>query len=74
MRPIYERLGALLGLDGALYAYSDNIYLVADPGNMSAALAAAPSFYRKVGLRIGCGLGKTELILPSQSDPGSFLQ
>ncbi len=43
MRPVYERLGALLGLDIALYAYSDDVYLVADPDNMSAALATAPS-------------------------------
>ena len=36
-------------------------------------LVAAPSIYRKVGLRIGGGQGKTKLILPSHCDPEAFL-
>ena len=59
MQPVYSRLGALLGPDGALYAYSDDVYLLADPINMYVALFAAPSIYKKVGLRIGWGPGKT---------------
>jgi hypothetical protein len=43
MRLVYERLGALLGPNSALYAYSDDVYLVTDPDNISAALTAAPS-------------------------------
>ncbi len=57
-----------------MYAYSDDVYLVSDPDNMFATLVAAPSIYRKVGLRIGWGPGKTELILPSHCDPNAFLQ
>ena len=49
MRPVYARLAALLGPDGAMY---DDVYLVSNPDNMSAALVAAPSIYHKVGLRI----------------------
>jgi hypothetical protein len=41
MSPVYAKLGALLGPDVALYAYSDDIYLVFDPVNMSIALAVA---------------------------------
>ncbi len=61
---VYERLSALLVLDGALYAYSDDVYIVYDSANMSIVLAAALAIYKKVGLRIGWGPGKTELILP----------
>ena len=55
MYPVYVKLGALLGPDGAVYAYSDDVYLVIDPVHMATALAAAPSIYRKIGLRIGQG-------------------
>jgi hypothetical protein len=64
MRPVYARLATLLGLDGELYAFSDDVYLLSDPNNMSMALAAAPALYKKVGLRIGGGPSKTEFILP----------
>jgi hypothetical protein len=73
MAPVYARLGSLLGPEGALYAYFDDVYLLADPAHMAIALAAAPSLYKKVGLRIGWGPGKTELILPSGTDNASFL-
>ncbi len=49
-------------------------YLVSDQVNMSIALVVAHAIYMKVGLRIGWGLGKTELILPPQCDPNAFLQ
>jgi hypothetical protein len=71
---VYARFGALLGPDGALYAYSDDAYLVFDLVNMSIALATAPAIYMKVGLRIGWGTSKTELILPPQCDLDAFLQ
>ena len=47
MRLVYVSLAALLGPDGALYAYYEDVNLVSDPNYMSAALAAAPSIYRK---------------------------
>ena len=53
MQPVYSRLGALLSPDGALYAYSDDVYLIANPANMAVALSSAPSMYKEVGLRIG---------------------
>ncbi len=48
MRQVYARLGALLGPDGALYTYSDDVYLLSDPVSMSIALADAPAIYKKV--------------------------
>ena len=73
MAPVYARIGSLLGPDGALYAYLDDVYLLADHVHMAIALIAAPSIYKRVGLRIGWGPGKTELILPSDVDSDSFL-
>jgi hypothetical protein len=73
-RPVYARLVALLGPNGALCTYSDDAYLVSDPATMSILLAVAPSIYRKVGLRIDWGPNKTELILPLQCDTEAFLQ
>ena len=73
MQPVYSRLGALLGHGGALYAYSDDVYLLANPADMAVALSAAPAIYKIVGLCIGWGPGKTELILPSEIDSRSFL-
>ena len=63
-RPVYERLGAILGPDGTLHAYSDDVYILSDTDNMAAALAAAPSLYRKVGLRIGWGPCVTAIVTP----------
>jgi hypothetical protein len=74
IRPVYARLGALLGPDGALYAYSYDDYLVSDPVNMSNALSIAPRSYKRMGLRIGWGPGKLELILPPNIAPEAFLQ
>jgi hypothetical protein len=73
MQPVYSRLGALLGPEGALYAYSDDVYLLAAPVNMAVALSSALAIYKKVGLRIGWGPGKTELILPTDVDRENFL-
>jgi hypothetical protein len=72
--PVYARLGALLGPDGAMYAYSDDVYLVFDPVNMSIALVVAPTIYQRVGLSVGWEPGKTELILLHPCDPDTFLQ
>ena len=71
---VYARLGAILGPDGTLYAYYDDVYLVSDPVNMFITQVVAPAIYKIVGLRIGWGPGKTELILPPRCDPYAFLQ
>ena len=55
MCPAYVRLSALLGPNGALYAYSDDVYLVSDPVNIFIALAIELAIYKRVGLRIGWG-------------------
>ena len=62
----------MLGANGALYLYSDDVYLVCDLVSMDHALSAALVIYVKVGLRIGLGPGKTELILPPLRDPNTY--
>ena len=52
MRQVYARLGALLGPDGALYTYSDDVYLLSDPVSMSIVMVDAPTIYMNVRLRI----------------------
>ena len=74
MSPVYAKLSALICPDGALYAYSDDVYLVSDPVNMSISLAVVPAIYKRVGLRIGWGSCKTELILPPRCESYAFLQ
>jgi hypothetical protein len=56
-----------------MYAYFDDVYLAPDPVKMSLARAASPSIFNKVGLGIGGGLGKIELILSPGFDPDDFL-
>ncbi len=53
MCPVYARLEGLLGPGKALYAYSDDVYLLADHVCMATTLVAAPAIYKKVGLRVG---------------------
>jgi hypothetical protein len=70
---VYAKLQVLLGPNGALYEYSDDVYLVSDPVSRAKALTASLGTYGKIGLMIGWGLGKTELILPPDSFPAAFL-
>jgi hypothetical protein len=52
-------MGELLGANGALYSYFDDVYMVSDPVSMAHTLSAASGIYEKVGLRIGLGPEKT---------------
>ena len=47
-----------------MYTYSDDSYILAPKENMAVVLEQAPVIFGKVGLRLGYGPGKTELILP----------
>jgi hypothetical protein len=72
MEPVYMRMRAILGDQGTLYAYCDDSYLVAEPDKTAEVLAQAPAIFGKVGLKIGYGLGKIELILPRGYDIRDF--
>jgi hypothetical protein len=58
MAPIYRALKTELGQEGMLVAFSDDVYLHGPPVNVAAAISAALSLYKKVGLRIGWGPAK----------------
>lgn len=64
MVPVYSRLRQEAGEEGVVYAYSDDSYILAPKEEMANVLQKAPGIYEKVGLRLGYGPGKTELILP----------
>ena len=64
MRPVYSRLIAMLRLDGALCAYSNDVYLLATLGYMSFVLAIDHVINKREGMRIDRGLKKAKLIFP----------
>jgi hypothetical protein len=45
MKLVYSRLGELLGANGVLYSYSDDVYLVSDPISMAHTLSAALAWH-----------------------------
>ena len=73
MEPVYARLRAVVGEEGVLYIYCDDSYLLAPVDKMAQVLHQAPGIFEKVGLRLGYGPGKAELILPPGSPKSSFL-
>ncbi len=52
-----------------LVAYSDDCYLHGPPRYVAETITAAPPLYKKVGLRIGWGPAKSELVLSCGIDP-----
>ncbi len=64
VEPVYARLREAVGEGGVMYTYCDDSYLLAPAKHMATVLYHAPEIFGKVGLRIGLGPGKTELILP----------
>jgi hypothetical protein len=72
MEPVYARLRAVVGEEGVLYTYCDNSYLLVPMKHMATVLHQAPDIFSKVGLRIGYGPGKTELILPKGCSKQDF--
>ena len=73
MAPIYLSLKNELGPKGMLLAYSDDVYLHGPPVKVAAPITSAPPLYTKVGLRIGWGPAKSELVIPSGVDPESLI-
>ena len=64
MAPVYDRIRAMVGDAGALFAFSDDAYCISSPVILAAVLKELTPLYRLVGLRIGWGIGKTEFWLP----------
>jgi hypothetical protein len=53
MAPIYVALKAELGPEGMLVAFSYDMYLHGPPPYVASTILAAPTLYKKMGLRIG---------------------
>jgi hypothetical protein len=70
--PVYTRLRVAVGDEGVLYTCCDNSYILAPVDKMVEVLHEAPGIFGKVGLRIGYGLEKTELILPKDCPREAF--
>ena len=72
MGPVYDRLRAAVGEEGVLYAYCDDSYILAPVEQMATVFRTAPAIFSKVGLRLGYGPGKTELVLPKECSVEDF--
>jgi hypothetical protein len=64
IKPVYDALLVLLGPEGFLFIYSDDVYMGGTPTRVAHALTEAPGIYNTVGLLLGCGLNKTEVVVP----------
>jgi hypothetical protein len=72
MEPVCARLRAVLGEEGTLFNYCDDSYLLAEPNKMAEVLEQALRIFGRVGLCIGFGPRKSELILPKYYDMKRF--
>jgi hypothetical protein len=70
MAPIYDSPRMEFGPEGALNAYSNNVYSVTKPVG---ATMVAPALYERVGVRIGWGRNKLELNRPKGYDEATLV-
>ena len=66
MEPIYARMRAAVVDEGVMYTYCDDSYILAPTEQMATSLQPTQGIFAKVGLRLGYGPGKTELILSNR--------
>jgi hypothetical protein len=71
-RLVYDAILVILGPEGFLFRYADDVYLDGVPGNVALALAAAPGLYVLIGLSLEWGPRKRELELPHGCYPSSL--
>jgi hypothetical protein len=64
MKPIYDALLVILDPKGFLSSFADDIYMGGAPMSVLLALTTAPTLYEVLGLLLGWGPKKTELVLP----------
>ena len=65
VRHVYDALLVILGPEGFLLSYADDVYMGGLPINVALALDAASGIYAMIGLSLGWGPRKTELQLPA---------
>jgi hypothetical protein len=59
VRSVYDALLEILGPDGFLSSYADDVYMCGVPTMIALALSAALNLYAMVGLQLGWGPKKT---------------
>jgi len=59
VRPVYDALLVILGPEGFLLSYVDDVYMRGAPRNVALALASASKLYALIGLSLGWGPRKT---------------
>ena len=65
--PVYTRTAEILGPEGLLAAYADDVFAAGPPESCARALSSVESLFATVGLQIGWGPGKTEICLPAEA-------
>jgi hypothetical protein len=70
--PIYDAILVILGPEGFLFNYADDVSLGGVPVNAALALTAALDLYPMIGLSLGWGPRKAKLELPPNCDPDSL--
>ncbi len=64
VKPVYDAILIILGPEGFLFSYVDDVYMGWVPGNV-----AASGLYAMIGLALSWGPRMTELKLPLGCDP-----
>jgi hypothetical protein len=62
----------ILGPEGFLLNYADDVYMGGLPANVARAMSDAILLYNMIGLTLGWGPKKTKLILPTDCDPSDL--
>ena len=68
VRPVYDALLVILGPEGFLFSYADDVYMGGAPMSVALALAVASNMYSMIDLKLGWGPKKTELVLHQGCD------
>jgi hypothetical protein len=69
IRLVYVALLALLGPDGFLFSYANDVYMGRVPNLVAIAHSEAPILYAMVDLLLGWGPKKTKMVLPTDCKP-----
>jgi hypothetical protein len=71
-RPVYDALMVILDPEGFLFSYASDVYMSGTPMSVALALDVASDLYGMIGLHLGWGPKKTELILSPGCDPDNL--
>jgi hypothetical protein len=73
IRPVYDALLSQLGPQGFLFSFADDVYMDGVCTSVARALNQASSLYAMIGLQLGWGPKKTEIVLPPSCDSNELL-